>query len=146
VDPEIQMQYASFFKDSRVKCFGILPRSELAKRMASAEVFVFPSLAEGSARVVFEALSSGCYVITTPNSGSIVEDGVYGALVPPNDADALANAIRQAIRQRAKLPEIGLKSADLVRSNYQQVHYGEALIRLYERLLEGKISGNLVIQ
>ena len=47
--------------------------------MSRAEVFVFPSLAEGSARVVAMAMAAGCYVITTPNSGSVVRDGAMGA-------------------------------------------------------------------
>ena len=48
-----------------------------------------PASVEGSARVVFEALAAGCYVITTPNAGSIVKDEVHGALVEPGSADGL---------------------------------------------------------
>ena len=37
---------------------------------------ILPSHAEGSARVGFEALASGCFLITTPNSGTIVQNNV----------------------------------------------------------------------
>ena len=124
-----------FLKDPRISVTGWLPRTELARRMAAAEVFVFPSLAEGSARVVFEALAAGMYVITTPNAGSIVQDGVHGRLIAPGDPRGLADAIREAAKNRVELAAIGLRNAELVRSRYRQSDYGDALAGLYSRLL-----------
>jgi glycosyltransferase involved in cell wall biosynthesis len=121
--------------DPRVLLLGWLPRRELAKRMAAAEVFIFPSLAEGSARVVFEALAAGCYVITTSNAGSIVEDGVHGRLITPGDAQQLAAAIRNAVTDRNELAAIGRSNAALVRARYHQRNYGNALAALYKDLL-----------
>lgn len=135
ISPEIKDRYSGFLRHRRVTLLGTLSRAELARRMATAEVFVFPSLVEGSARVVFEALAYGCYIITTPNSGSIVEDGVHGAVVPPGDVDALEGVIRQAIARRGELAQIGYRNAALVRSRYRQWDYGEALAALYEKLL-----------
>lgn len=48
------------------------------------DVFIFPSILEGSAKSVYEALACGLPVITTPESGSIVEDGVDGFIVEKN--------------------------------------------------------------
>ena len=58
-----------------------------------ADAFVLPSIAEGSAIVIYEALSFGLPVITTPNAGSVLEDGVEGQIVPASDSVALAAAI-----------------------------------------------------
>ncbi len=134
IAPDVERDFGNVLADPRVAIQGYVPRAELATRMAAADVFVFPSLAEGSARVVFEALACGCYVITTANAGSIVEDGVHGALVPPGDADALAAAIRQVIADRAMLLNVGRRNAELVRRQYRQSHYGAALERLYRKL------------
>lgn len=128
--------------DGRVTVRGWLPRAELAQRMAAAEVFIFPSLAEGSARVVFEALAAGCYVITTPNAGSIVEDRVHGRLVPPGDADTLAGAIREAAADRAGSAEMGRRNAELVRAHYRQRDYGDRLAALYLELLGAHRRGS----
>jgi glycosyltransferase involved in cell wall biosynthesis len=125
----------AFLSNRRVKCLGLLSRTELAAAMTRSDVFVFPSLAEGSARVVFEALACGCYVITTPNAGSIVEDGVHGRLVPPGDAAALAAAIEDAVSKPSIVAEVGLRNANLVRENYRQCHYGDKLANLYSELL-----------
>ena len=72
---------------------GALPRVEVDRQYAWADVFVLPSLAEGSANVCFEALSAGLPVITTPNAGSVVRDGVEGFIVPARDARAIADRL-----------------------------------------------------
>ena len=83
VSPALVKPSRSFFSDPRVNYLGYMSLRDLASAMTRADVFVFPSLAEGSARVVFDALACGCYVITTPNSGSIVEQGTHGGSLCP---------------------------------------------------------------
>lgn len=123
--------------DSRVTYHGILPAPDLAARMAEADVFVFPTLAEGSARVLFEAMASGCYMITTANGGSIVADGKHGRLVEPGSVDSIVDAIRGAAADRGRVRDIGVANAALVRRDYRQADYGSRLFELYNRLLQG---------
>ena len=134
VEGDLNNRYRRLLRDPRVSLAGTVSLRDLARYYLSADVFVFPSRAEGSARVVFQALASGCYVITTPNAGSIVEDGVHGSLVPPGDYHALEAAIRQAVADRGSLAEIGNRNAAIIRSRYRQRDYGEALVQLYEAL------------
>lgn len=137
VEPDAARRHEAFFADPRVAVTGVVPRRELARLLSETEIFVFPSLAEGSARVVFEALAAGCFVITTPNAGSIVEDGVHGRLVPPGDTAALASTLRQSVADRASLEEIARRNAQLIRDRYTQAAYGEGLAELYARLKGG---------
>lgn len=125
---------AALRRDLRVGWSNLLPRHELAARMAAADVFVFPSLAEGSARVVFMALAAGCYIVTTPNAGSIVSDGVHGAVVPPGDARALAEAIRMALARPAERARVGHANAQLIRQRYAQSSYGRGITTFYQSL------------
>lgn len=131
---ESRKMHRRFFEDRRVFLLGALSRQRLAEVMAANDVFVFPTLAEGSARVVFEALACGLYVITTPNAGSIVVDGVHGALVPPHSPDALVDALHVAASNRDALKAIGRENAALVRNRYRQRDYGRALVDLYAKL------------
>lgn len=89
VSGEVAQAHGSFLRGRRVGLLGVLPRPRLAREMLASPVFVFPSYAEGSARVIFEAMACGCYIITSPNAGSIVQDGVHGALVEPWDVEGL---------------------------------------------------------
>jgi glycosyltransferase involved in cell wall biosynthesis len=134
VGADIRREHAAFFADRRVAALGTINRRDLARHMKAAPIFVFPSPSEGSARVVFEALACGCYVITTPNAGSIVIDGVHGAMVPPNDARRLAEAIRYAASETDRVLAIGRRNADLIPRRFTQTHYGDALATLYSRL------------
>jgi glycosyltransferase involved in cell wall biosynthesis len=131
---DVALEHAEFLADPRVTVLGTISRPSLAREMEAAPVFVFPSYAEGSARAVFEALACRCYVITTPNSGTIVQDGVHGALIPPGDATALAEAIVDAARDPDRTAAIGNRNGDVVRERYRQSHYGNALIDLYDEL------------
>lgn len=72
---------------------GQVPRPEVAGQYQWADVFVFPSLCEGSATVIYEALAAGLPVITTPHAGSVVRNGEDGFIVPIRDAAALAEKI-----------------------------------------------------
>ena len=63
--------------------------------MAAADVFVFPSLFEGSAVVTYEALACGLPCVVTPDAGSVVRDGVEGFVVAPRDVDGLAERMEQ---------------------------------------------------
>lgn len=135
IAPDLRRDFADLFADERVTVVGFLSRAELASRMAMADVFVFPSLAEGSARVIFHAMASGCCVVTTPNAGSVVQDGVGGRLIPPGDVSALEATLRDLLSRPETIASIGRGNADLIESNYLQEHYGEGLMKIYETLL-----------
>ena len=79
--------------DATIELVGRVPYGEMPRLMAAHDVFVFPSLFEGSAVVCYEALASGLPVITTPQAGSVVRSGTDGTIVPAADAHALAAAM-----------------------------------------------------
>lgn len=134
LDEGMAKRHAAFLADPRVTVVGRIGRGELAARLSAAEIFLFPSLAEGSARVVFEALAAGCFVVTTKNSGSIVEDGVHGFLVQPDDPKTTADALRRAHADRDMVAKVGEQNQVLARTQYRQSGYGDALMAVYDRL------------
>jgi glycosyltransferase involved in cell wall biosynthesis len=77
-----------------------LPREALARQYQAADIYVFPSLHEGSSLSVFEALASGLPVVTTPNAGSVVRDGVEGFILPIRDVEGMADRILRLYRDR----------------------------------------------
>ncbi len=78
-----------------------IPRDQVGEEYAKADVFVLPSLAEGSAEATYEALACGVPVITTEAAGAVVRDGIEGRLVAERDVGALANAIDDIVENRA---------------------------------------------
>jgi glycosyltransferase involved in cell wall biosynthesis len=76
-----------------------VPYHEVHTLYADADIFVYPSLHEGSAFATYEALASGLPVIATPNTGSVVRDGLDGFLVQPRDVEALMERIELLYRE-----------------------------------------------
>jgi alpha-maltose-1-phosphate synthase len=74
----------------QVELLGRVGHPEVPAHMAAADVFVFPSLFEGSAVVTYEALACGLPSIVTVEAGSVVRHGVEGFHVPARDVAALA--------------------------------------------------------
>jgi glycosyltransferase involved in cell wall biosynthesis len=70
---------------------------------------VLPTLSEGLAHAVLEALSFGMPVITTAASGAgpLITAGENGFIVPEADAGALAAAMTSALAHRSALPKMG---------------------------------------
>lgn len=89
-----------------------LPHSQVLDRMRQADVLVLPSLSEGCALVVLEALACGLPVIVTPNTGSLafVRDRQEGFVVPIRRADAIAGCLELLYRDRAMLEEMSRRA------------------------------------
>jgi len=80
---------------ARWRWFESLTHLEVLNLMQESDVLVLPSLAEGLALVVPEALSCGLPVIVTPNTGALefVRDGREGFVVPICRSDAIADRL-----------------------------------------------------
>jgi glycosyltransferase involved in cell wall biosynthesis len=86
-----------------------LAPDEIAAALDAAWVLVLPSRSEGMGRVLVEAFCRGRAVIGT-RAGSIpdlVEDGVSGLLVDPDDDEALAAALERLLTDRALAEQLG---------------------------------------
>lgn len=79
---------------------GAIPRSAIRAEFLRADVFAFPTLAEGFALAHLEAMACGLPVVTTPNCGPAVRDGVDGFIVPPRNPSELAERLHRIISDR----------------------------------------------
>lgn len=76
-------------------------RSDIAEVLRHFDLFVLPSLAEGTSCTLQEAMASGLPVVATDVGGNadLLEHGRLGSLVPANDAAAMQAALAQAVEQ-----------------------------------------------
>ena len=74
---------------------GFQTGRDLGRALASADIFLNPSITETFGNVTLEAMASGLPVVAARATGasSLVEDGVTGHLVPPRDIAAYADAL-----------------------------------------------------
>jgi glycosyltransferase involved in cell wall biosynthesis len=99
----------------------------MAEHYAWADVFLLPSICEGSATVCYEALAAGVPVITTENAGSVVRDGVDGFIVPIRDAEAVVERLEMLYRDRELLESMS-RGAFARAREFTVEKYGERLL------------------
>ena len=111
-----------------VTFIGRVTRDQASAIYKRADVFVLPTISDGFAITQIEAMSHGLPVITTPNCGEVVSDGIDGNIVPIRDAKALAAAIEAYASDRSKL----IKASGAARQKAQQFSLGKLDERLWQ--------------
>jgi glycosyltransferase involved in cell wall biosynthesis len=89
---------------------GPVPRSEIRAHFQWADVFLLPSLCEGSATVAYEALAAGLPVIATPNSGTVIRDKIDGFIIPPRNSESIVAALIHLTGDRTRLRDMSHKA------------------------------------
>jgi glycosyltransferase involved in cell wall biosynthesis len=103
--------------------------------MAACRVGVVPSLgSEAVSRAALEWMASGRPVVASRVGGlpDIVEDGVTGLLVPPDDSAALAEALSKLLLAPAKAEEMGRAARRRWEQSYSLQPFYEATQRVYD--------------
>jgi glycosyltransferase involved in cell wall biosynthesis len=104
-------------------------RADIAQLLRAMDLFVLPSLVEGSSNAILEAMATGLPVVAT-NVGAhteLVHPGFTGILVPPTSPDLLAAAIADYCR----IPEMGVRHGARARSQVIARHSLPAMARSY---------------
>jgi len=122
---------------ARVTVGGWLPRPALSAAYAEADIVLVASRNETFGLVTLEAMLHGCAVVATRTDGAValLEDGRSGLLVPPGDANALAQAALRLIADPALRARLGRAAADEARRRQQEEPAARRLIEVYQELV-----------
>lgn len=130
----------------RVRKLGLIPKvvmpgwqsmEAIQNLSATAHAAIFPSRIESFGLAVAEALGAGVPVIAT-NAGAlpeIVEDGVTGTLVAPEDPKALTDAICGVLENAENYRAMAKRGQEAVLKNFTWDATAKQLIRLYRQEL-----------
>lgn len=104
---------------------------EGARYLRAFDSFVFPSLAEAFGIALLEAMLAELPVITTTVGGIPEAVGNNAQLIPPNNVDALADAMWQDYQLSAESrKQIGVRNAAYVKAQYSLEKYHQAFRKL----------------
>ncbi len=132
IDPSIENLLKTCPADS-VDYLGNVPNTELAALYSTAHAFVLPSIEEGLAMVMAEAMACGCPVIASTHSGAedLFTDGREGLIVPIRSSDAILHALQSLADQ----PEVARSLRAAARSRTQAMNGWNAYGRQWLDLL-----------
>jgi glycosyltransferase involved in cell wall biosynthesis len=134
----LHQRIAQLALKSHVLFLGL--RRDIPELLKAMDVFVLPSLCEGLALALLEAMACCLPVVASRVGGipEVVEDGRTGVLVPPGDSDALAQAIIVLLKDEEKRHRMGMLGKERVLSQFTAQHSVAQLEALYESLLQAK--------
>ena len=130
---ELQAKAAKLGLDNRVAFTGALSQQQVAARMATSDLFVLPSFAEGLPVVLMEAMASGLPVIATPVAGipELVEDRVTGRLVEAGDEKHLAWVMRECLMEPQPALDLARQGRRRVLGDHDMWREGQRLASLF---------------
>jgi len=117
---------------------GHLNREAMAREFARADVFCLPSITEGSATAIYEALAHGLPIVTTRATGSVVRNNVEGLIVPLRDGAAIAASIAAIVSDRDRRAAMSVAAAAAA-AEYDESRCGEAFIEVIRECIASSL-------
>lgn len=119
---------------------GEIPYNKIPSCFKACDIFVLPSIYEGTARVLEEASAAGKPIVTTNVSGAedVIINGKTGFIVPINDSENLAEKIIYLLKNRELAKKMGKEGQKHVMDNYDQEKNLPVLIKMWEETARHK--------
>jgi sugar transferase (PEP-CTERM/EpsH1 system associated) len=119
-------------------------RADVPAVLRGFDCFVLPSRAEGISNTILEAMATGLPVVATNVGGNpeLVDDGATGALVPPEDPEALAREIVACFRD----PQGAAARGRAGRARAEQLFSLDGMVRRYGELYRKLLAARVPVQ
>jgi glycosyltransferase involved in cell wall biosynthesis len=116
-------------------------RDDIEVCLGGMDLFVLPSLNEGMGRALIEAMAAGLPVIASRVGGipAVISHERTGLLVPPRDADALAEALRRLLNRPEWAKQLGVAASHSVDSRYGSVSMVYAIESIFAEALNVRL-------
>ena len=130
----LEIQARQLGLDAHVRFLGF--RDDVPDLLKASNIFVLPSRYEAMPITILEAMAAGLASVVTDvgENAHLIEDGVTGRIVPPEDPQALADALRALIQNPSLCGDMGGKA----KTKAQQYGVERMVARtlgVYERVL-----------
>ncbi|MDF7799409.1 glycosyltransferase family 4 protein [Pontiellaceae bacterium B1224] len=113
---------------------GVVGMERMGDEYEKADAFVLPSLSEGQAGVVLEALSYGCPVIATEESGVDLTSFENGIIIPARSAAELANAVEKVVLDRSLREKLSVCGKEFFSLNFSMDMWRKRLMDIVQDL------------
>jgi glycosyltransferase involved in cell wall biosynthesis len=132
---ELQAQARALGLQDRIVFAG--ERACVSELLAAFDLFVMPSLTEGLSIALLEACATGLPVVATSVGGNpeIVESAQAGILVPPDNANALRDAVKRMLADAGLRKQCGANARAWVQAHASMEAFRETYDRFYREAL-----------
>ncbi len=109
--------------------------TDVVRYYQNSSVFILPSLLEGSARVVYEAMACELPVICTPETGSVIENEKEGYIIPSKDVSAIEKAILKLYNNPEHAKQLGKRGRKKIVEKYQWKHFSDRVHTVIKEII-----------
>jgi colanic acid/amylovoran biosynthesis glycosyltransferase len=135
---ELQYQVRELNLENCVELLGRQPFDKVQKMMKNADILLLPSVEEGIANVVLEAMAVQTIVLTTNCGGmtEVVTDGINGFMVPVRDSDKMAIKIKEvmALSENSK-SKIKIAAIETIKKKHDKQNMVSEMMDLYKLVI-----------
>lgn len=144
-EPRLRAILHSLCLDTKVRMLPQMPRDNLLSKMASHDIFLFPSLRDGGGAVVIEAMAAGKPVVCLDTGGPgmhvTAESGVKIKPGSPESAvDELAKALERLYLDKHWRSDLGRAAKERAELEYHWDRLGERLLAVYQQAIDQDVG------
>lgn len=123
---------------NRIIFRGQVNEAELLAAYDEADIFCVPSRFESFGLIYLEAMRAGKPVVACRVGGvpELVEDGVTGLLLPPDDPDALSRALDRLVQDKEMREEMGAAGRQRFEAQFTAAKMVERTLAAYEAMID----------
>lgn len=136
ISPEVRKFLREY--EGSYKYLGMVPNLDLYKHLSQSSVFVLPSIEEGLALTIFQAMACGLPLICSTNTGAldVVRDGIDGYIIPIRDVDAIKEKLIFFYENPDICKKLGNSALNRVKNGFSWDDYGDKITTEYLRILK----------
>ncbi|WP_421944667.1 glycosyltransferase family 4 protein [Pedobacter sp.] len=115
---------------------GIHKQKELYRIYWKIDVLILNSLEDGFGMVLLQAMSCGCAIIATKNTGGpdVIQNYKNGIIIPANDENELEKALLWFDKNKDKIPKMGMISRNISENEFTWDAFGKRNIEFLNKL------------
>ncbi|NJM19754.1 MAG: glycosyltransferase [Richelia sp. SL_2_1] len=125
---------------------GMLTGSIKQAALAAASLYVAPSYSEGFSMSVLEAMASGLPCVITTGCNFPEAAAAFSAHVVDIDADAIANALIECLKNPQEAQLMGMKARQFIFQNYTWEQAAKKLLKTYREIINKKSIQNIELE
>ena len=135
IDPYFREIFAEEMGRPNIKFKGAFPQKELCEIYNQANVFCLPSLEEGQAMVLHQAMRCGLPIIATEESGAADLIDGNGYIINARSIDSIADRIQYLYDHHSILESASKRSIELSQGQYSWKDYTQRAINIYKSII-----------
>lgn len=115
-------------------------RDDIPEILSITDIGLITSEAEGVPQFLLQAMAMAKPMVATRVGGipGIIESGINGLLIPPEDPQSLAEAVIRLLDDKTYADRMGQKARELIAGNYTAVQMADQVYEVYLKMFKGK--------